>query len=154
MFKNLSYILFLLFITSFPVLSQNNLFIFATVNEKIITNYDINKEIEYLKVLNPNLTELDEKQIFNISKESLINEIIKKSEIKKFLNFEDNNSMVDDTYKNLYKRLNFNDENEFRVFLNKKSFYTDEEIKEKLKIELLWNELIYLKYNNQVKIDK
>ena len=64
MFKNLSYILFLLFITSFPVLSQNNLFIFATVNEKIITNYDINKEIEYLKVLNPNLTELDEKQIF------------------------------------------------------------------------------------------
>ena len=153
MLKNLSFAL-LLFLISFPTLSQNNLFIFATVNEKIITNYDINKEIEYLKILNPNLTELDEKQIFNISKESLINEIIKKSEIKKFLNFEDNNSMIENTYKNLYKKLNFDNESEFKIFLDEKNFYTTDEIKEKLKIEILWNELIYLKYNNQVKIDK
>ena len=27
-------------------------------------------------------------------------------------------------------------------------------LKQKLKIEILWNELIYFKYSNQVKIDK
>ena len=36
----------------------------------------------------------------------------------------------------------------------KKNNYTLEEIKEKIKIELLWNELIFLKYGNQVKINK
>ena len=38
----------------------------------------------------------EEKEIFNISKESLINEIIKKSEIKKFLEIEKENPLVND----------------------------------------------------------
>ena len=39
------------------------------------------------------------------------------------------------------------------ILLNKKS-YTINEIKEKLKIEIFWNDLIYLRYKNQVKIDE
>ena len=32
--------------------------------------------------------------------------------------------------------------------------YTSNDIKKKLEIELMWNELVYLRYGNQVKIDK
>ena len=41
---------------------SEKIFIFATVNNEIITNYDIEKEIEYLKILNPRLVELDKKK--------------------------------------------------------------------------------------------
>ena len=36
------------------------------------------------KILNPGLTEISEDKIFQLSKESLINEIIKLNEIKNF----------------------------------------------------------------------
>ena len=83
MFKKICFSLIVLVLLSTSALSEK-IFIFATVNDKIITNYDIQKEIEYLKILNPRLEELSEKEIFNISKNSLINEIIKKNEIETF----------------------------------------------------------------------
>ena len=48
------------------------------IDDKIITNYDIQNEANYLKLLNPNLKELDNENILKLSKESLIREIIKK----------------------------------------------------------------------------
>ena len=38
---------------------------------------------KYLKILNPNISKLDEKKIFRLAKDSLINELIKKSELEK-----------------------------------------------------------------------
>jgi len=154
MFRKFGFILFFFLLINNISLSKNNFFILVAVNDEIITNYDIDKEIEYLKLLNPSLSKLNEEQIFKISKDSLINEIIKNKEIKKFLKSEKNNALVNDTLKKLYKRLNFQNEKDFQNFLSEKNFYNIDEIKEKLKIEILWNELIYLKYNNQVRIDK
>ncbi len=48
------------------------------VNDEIITNIDIEKEAEYLKILNPNLSQLNNEKIKELAKISLINEIIKK----------------------------------------------------------------------------
>ena len=59
--------------------------IVAKVDNEIITNYDVKKESYYLKILNPNLKNLNDNQIFKLFKISLINEIIKKKEIEKFL---------------------------------------------------------------------
>ena len=154
MFRKFGFILFFFLLINNISLSKNNFFILATVNDEIITNYDIDKEIEYLKLLNPSLSKLNKEQIFKISKDSLINEIIKNKEIKKFLKSEENNTLVNDTLKKLYKRLNFQNEKDFQNFLSEKNSYNIDEIKEKLEIEILWNELIYLKYNNQVRIDK
>ena len=154
MFRKFGFILFFFLLINNISLSKNNFFILATVNDEIITNYDIDKEIEYLKLLNPSLSKLNKEQIFKISKDSLINEIIKNKEIKKFLKSEKNNALVNDTLKKLYKRLNFQNEKDFQNFLSEKNSYNIDEIKEKLEIEILWNELIYLKYNNQVRIDK
>ena len=51
--------------------------IFKIENE-IITNVDIKNEFKYLSALNNQLQNLDKEKIFNISKNSIIREKIKK----------------------------------------------------------------------------
>ena len=55
---------------------------------------------------------------------------------------------------NFYSKLNYKNEDEFKNFCKRKNNYSIEEIKQKIKIELFWNELIYKKYNKQVRINK
>ncbi len=145
-------IIFLFFFTS--VLAETKIYIYATVDNEIITNYDVKKESEYLKILNPNLGQIDEIKNLDLAKQSLINEIIKKKEIEKFINTEEENPFVDDHMKNLISKLNYKDQSELEKDLLLKNNYTIDQIKKKIKLELLWNELIYKKYNNQIKIDK
>ena len=134
--------------------NSNNAFISTSIDGQIITNVDIENESEYLKILNPNLNKLNDKKLLEISKESLINEIIKKNEIQKLIDFEQDNPFIKDYVKNLYSKLDFKSENEFSFYLKEKKNYSLEQIKEKIKIEVLWNELIYLKYKDQIKLDK
>ena len=88
-----------------------------------------------------------------IAKNSLINEIIKKKEIIKIFDFEDENLFVERYLKDLYIKLNINNEKHFEKMLLRNENYSLDEIKKKIKIEILWNELIYSKYVNQIKID-
>lgn len=154
MIRNIIFVITIFFFIVNNSHAKTELYIYATVNNQIITNYDIKKEALYLKILNPGLTKISEDKIFQLSKESLINEIIKLNEIKKIFNIKDENSFVKDYLKQMYTKLNFNSELEFERSLLASKNYSLNEIKQKLKIEILWNELIYLKYNNQVKIDK
>ena len=55
--------------------------------------------------------------------------------------------------KNLYTKLNLS-KSEFENFLIQKKNYTLDEIKKKLMIDILWNDLIYFKFKDQIKIDK
>ena len=151
--KKLYYYLFILILISTNAQSNSNVYIQVTVNDEIITNYDIKKEETYLKVLNPELTNLNEKRRLVIAKNSLINEIIKKSELKRVFNIEKQLPQVNDVFKDFYKRLNFKSEEEFKKTLSKNTYSIDK-IKNKLKIEILWNKLIVRKYKNQVKINK
>ncbi len=150
------YLIIILFSIFNIALAKENVFIVSTVEEQIITNHDIKKESDYLKILNPKLSQLNKDQINKIAKDSLINEIIKKNEIKKILDMEmdRDNSFVNEYLRNLYTRLKFKDESDFENFLSSSSNYSLEEIKEKIKIEVLWNELIFFKYNDQVNINK
>ena len=150
--KNIILILFLFFINS-NVLSSDEVSIKVYVDNKIITNIDIKKESEYLKILNPSLGQLKTKKINEIAKKSLINEIIKKEEIKKFLDLKRDNPLENDMLENLYQKLNIEQKSFENILLKNKS-YTINEVKDKLKIEIFWNDLIYLKYKNQIKIDK
>tara|TARA_B100000003_G_scaffold198507_1_gene203502 strand:- start:2370 stop:3305 length:936 start_codon:yes stop_codon:yes gene_type:complete len=149
------FILFFFLINSF---SDNNLYgkisIKVKVDDEIITNIDIEKEAEYLKILNPNLNNLEKEKIYNLAKNSLINEIIKKKEITKFIDINQDNQFIENYLKDLYTRLNFSNENDFKKTLEVKNNYSIDEIKHKIKLELFWNELIYSKYNKQVKIDQ
>ena len=154
MFKKIYLILLILSFSNTFAVSNNDVYIFATVNDKIITNFDIKREINYLKILNPNLSKLEEEKILELSKNSLINELIKKSELEKFFDLDKENPFADEYLKNLYLKLNFTNEKVFENALIKSNNYSINQVKKKLRIEILWNELIYKKYGNQVKIDK
>ena len=154
MIKKLLLIFFIFTLKTLPVKSSNSVSIVVLIDDKIITSHDIKNESEYLKIFNPNLEKLEEKKLLELSKNSLINEIIKKNEIDKLIDFKESNPFVDDYLKSLYLKIGIDNENQFKNFLNQKKSYSFEEIKLKIKIELMWNELIYLKYKNQIKIDK
>ena len=154
MFKKIYLIILILSFSNTFAVSNNDVYIFATVNDKIITNFDIKREINYLKILNPNLSKLEEEKILELSKNSLINELIKKSELEKFFDLDKENPFADEYLKNLYQKLNFTNEKVFENALIKSNNYSINQVKKKLRIEILWNELIYKKYGNQVKIDK
>ncbi len=145
-----------LFVFSFFLseILKANISIIANIDDEIITNHDLKKESDYLKILNPNLTQLNKNQILILAKNSLINEIIKKKEISKYINMDSENVFLDQSLKDLYTKLDFKNEDEFRIFLKQKNTFSLNEIKEKIKVELFWNELIYTRYKNQLKIDK
>ena len=146
-------IVFAILIT-FNTPSKSQVKIIVSVDDQIITNYDIQNEANYLKILNPDLNQVDSKKILEISKQSLIREIIKKKEIEKIFDFSIENPLVDEYLKSFYTKLNYNNESEFKDFILKKSDYNLDQIKQKLKIEIAWNELIYFKYSNKLNIDK
>ena len=155
MIKKILFVLLFFNLSHSYVLANNNVFIITTINDEIITNYDLQKESEYLKILNPNLNQISDVQILEIAKTSLINEIIKKKEIAKRIDLQNNkNPFVDDYLKNLYLKLNYENISEFENALLQKDIYNINQIKDKLNIELYWNDIIYNKYSNQVKIDK
>ena len=146
-----SYIIILFLVTE--SFSETKIYIKASVENEIITNYDIQKEIRYLQILNNDLKNLNESKKIEIAKNSLINEIIKKKEIIKIFDFEDENLFVERYLKDLYIKLNISNEKDFEKMLLRNENYSLDEIKKKIKIEILWNELIYSKYVNQIKID-
>lgn len=143
-----------LFFTNAEVYAKNEIYVDLTVNEKIITNFDIQKEINYLEIINPQLQALDRKQISKIAKNSLINEVIKKDELLKFFNFEKKISIIDKIYKEFYINLGYPNEEEFKKLLIEKKTYNSDEIINKMKIEFFWNRVILERYSDQVKIDK
>ncbi len=141
-------------IISFFNHANSEVYIYATINDEIITNHDIQKEQNYLTILNPDLLKLDDEKLFNLGKNSLINQIIKENEIKRVFNLNKKNPLVDEVFTNMFTKLKFDNENEFKNYLVKKNNYSLSEIKYKLKIEIYWNELIFRKYKELVKIDK
>ena len=147
------FILFFLILFSTSVFSTEKAFIQISVDKEIITNVDIKKESDYLEILNPNLSTLGEKKINQIAKKSLITEIIKNNEINKLLVSNENNELKENLLKNLYTKLNLS-KPEFENLLIQKKNYTLDEIKRKLMIDILWNDLIYFKFKDQIKIDK
>ena len=127
--------------------------IIASVNNEIITSYDLKKESNYLKILNPKLEKLEKNQITKLAKQSLIKEIIKKNELSKFIDLNEKNNFADQYFKDILLRLGYKNEIEFNNNLIKHNSYTLEEVKFKSKIEIYWNDLIFNKYNNELNID-
>ena len=81
MFKKILFSFFFLILIISKSFSNVNLTINTIINDVVITNHDIKKETAYLKKLNPDLTKIDDQEIFDIAKESLIKETIKKKEV-------------------------------------------------------------------------
>jgi len=154
MLKKILILLLIQFLLISKLSSSENITIVGKIANKIITSYDVKKEMSYLKILNSNLSNLDDKKIFEIGKNSLVNELIKKKELEKFFDLNKENPFLEKIFQNFYKDLDLENENEFKKYLSNKKTYSANEIKDKIKIEIMWNQLIYEIYNRQVSIDE
>ena len=151
--KIIFFIFFLFNIFTNIVQASNNVFIVMKVNNEIITNININEEYRYLIALNTDLKSLKKEEIFNLAKNSFLREKIKENELKKYFELNQSSKYIDQTIKNLYSSLNISSEIEFKKYLSVHNL-TIEDVKKKLEIEVLWNELIYTKFHKQIDIDE
>ncbi len=124
--------------------NSNVLEIKVKIQDEVITNLDIENEINYLIFLNPKLENLDKEKVYNIAKDSLITEIVKKNELKKFVDLNKENNLVNMIERNLLLKKNIKSKDEFKKVLNIKNLEY-KEIKKKLLIEALWNQLFIRK---------
>ena len=155
MFKLFKVVIFFFLLLSYTTktFSNDNIKIKIKINNEIVTNFDLKKEKNYLIALNPKLKELKNELQNKIAKDSIVREVIKKNEVKKYFKLNQKNEMINIFIKNLYTNLGFVDELSFENYLMQYN-WTIDEVKKKIEIESLWNQLIFDKYRNQVKIDK
>ena len=128
--------------------------ILLKIDNEIITSVDIFEEIKFLKIFNPEANNLSESELFEISKNSILRDIIKKIEI---MNFVDELKVEDKFLLSLINRKYLNIEiDTFKDFENylKKNNLNAKIIREKFTIEIMWNDLVYQKFNKKIIIDK
>ncbi len=138
--------------------SLNSLFaienkILFKVNNSIVTSVDILDEIKYLNSLNTNLESLEENKKFEIVKNSLIKEKIKEIFLKDIfkeidLDDEDFNRLAINTY----SRLGIENIDQLNLHL-KKFDIKKTNLRKKISINSFWNQIIYDKFYQSVKID-
>ena len=146
--------IYLLIIIIFQfLLGASEIRIISKVNNEIITNIDVENQINFLKVQNPNVNKLSLQELKEVSKNSLVRQIIKKKETDKFFDFEKNLNIGEKLIKQSYLEKGFNNKSEFISFL-KRNKLEYEDYKEKIVIEKLWNTLIIEKSKNKIKIDE
>jgi len=143
-------ILFIFNITNASSIESKIIYV---IENEIITNIDIKNEFKYISALNSQLKNLPKEKIFNIARESILREKIKKVEIlKNFKNLDVNEEYLDLLIKNIYNNLKINSHEEFKNYLKNYNLEI-RDIEEKIKIEALWNELIVKKYNSKININ-
>ena len=149
----------LFFVFSILVLNFQNLNslenkILFKVDNEIITTMDIFEEIKFLKAFNPEINNLKETELIEISKNSILRNIIKKIELR---NIVEELKVEDKFLSNLiiskYSKIGIDSLEKFEIYLNDKNLDI-KLIKEKFTIELIWNDYIYKKFYKKVVIDR
>ncbi len=148
------YLLTIFYLCTSQVIGLENRIIYK-VKDKIITTFDIKQEEKYLIVLNPNLKKIDQNKLKGLATDSIIKERIKEIELSKYYEikkvFDDAN--LKKIVKNLYQTVGFENEKKFKDYLKTQNLKFLS-VKRKLAIEMLWNNLIFEKFNKRVVIDK
>jgi len=128
--------------------------ILIKVENQIITSLDVDNEYNYLVALNPNIKNFEKNDIFKFSKKSILMEKIKKIEIdRNFDNPKIPEKFLNKILENIYLKIGFTNINDFKKYLIKNNIDL-ENVKNKLEIEALWNELILIKFSSKVKINE
>ena len=142
-------VLILLIISSNAFSIENK--ILVKIENQIITSLDVKNEYRYLVALSPNLKKSNKEDIIKLSKRSIIREKIKKIEIEKnFNNPEVPQQYLNQILKNVYSKIGIINLEDFKKYL-KKNNVNFQDVKDKLEIEALWNQLIFLKFSSKVK---
>ncbi len=149
-----SLIIILLFLNNLNIGFAVENKILVKVNNEIITTLDIYNQIKYMNILNPEIKNLDNQRLFEISKNSLIKEKIKKINLLKIVDkiyIDEKNFNV--IIENIYKQMKLNSIEEYKKML-KNNDLDYEYVRYKISIERLWNEMIFQKFSSKIKINK
>ena len=154
----MNFIKILLFVCLSMLITKNliafeNKILFKVDNE-VITSIDIFNQSRYLTTLNPDLKNLNNEEIFELSKNIIIREKIKKIKLERSnvnLNFSEKNLS---SYINaFYSQQGIYNLNDYESFLNSIELNYDAMI-EKLNIEIAWNRLIFEKFSSKLRINQ
>ena len=152
-FKRSIVLIFIFFSLINICYSKTQLKIILKIDNEIITSHDVEKEINYLKALNPKLGQINEDELTLVAKRSAIKELIKKKEIEKYKKLTMQNPQIEEVLDNLIQNLNLENEEQLKNYI--KNFdLSIEDLKRKIEIENEWKNLIYSRYINTVKVDK
>jgi peptidyl-prolyl cis-trans isomerase SurA len=124
------------------------------IDNEIITTIDIYHEVKFLKIFNPQINELNDDEQLVVSKNSIIRDKIKKTEILNFVKeVKVEDKFLINLLKDKYSQIEFSSMVNFENYL-KENDLNVKLIKEKFAIELIWNDLVFQKYNSKISIDK
>ncbi len=124
------------------------------VNNEIITSMDILTELKYLEIINQDFKKTTKKQAFEIAKRSLIREKIKEIELNKMLKeIKVEDEFLNNLLINYFKTINIKTILDFEKYFILRDINPNL-IKKKISIEILWNQMIYSKFKQNVKIDR
>jgi len=156
MLENKKILLFLAFIFFTFNTNLNSLEnkILIKIENQIITSLDVNNEYKYLIALNPSIKDTKKNVLIELAKRSILQEKIKKIIIEKnFNNPEISQKFLEQILKNVYSKIGITSIDEFKRYLISRNIDI-ENVKNKLEIEALWNELILIKFSSKVKINE
>ena len=128
-------ILFFLILNKNTTALENR--ILVKVDNKLITSIDIYNQSRYLTTLDPDLKKFGDNQIFELSKNILIKEKIKKIELEKQkidMDIKDEN--LNSYVNSIFKSKKIYSVSDYRDFINSMDF-NYEQMREKLVIEFL-----------------
>lgn len=152
-FKILIIISLLIFLSLNKLYAFENKILFK-VNNEVITSIDIYEEVKFLKVFNKEINELSKKELLEISKNSIVRDKIKKVEIMNYVK----ELKIEDRFllkfiKDRYSKINLNSIEDFENFLRNNNLNI-KNVREKIAIELIWNDIIFQKFSSKINIDK
>ena len=148
------FIILLLLIFNHQKLNAIENKILLKIDNEIITTIDIYEEIKFLKLFNPQVKNLSENEVLEISKNSILRNRVKKIEILKFVKeIKVNEKFLLKVIKNKYSKIGLNSLDSFENYLKKNNLNVNK-VKEKISIELIWNDIIFQKFNSMVSIDR
>ena len=108
--KKTIFLILIFFLFSNFSYSKIDLQIVMKINNHIVTNYDIEKESNYLLALNPKLNEINKKDLLKLAKKSMIKEMIRKSEILKYKEINLDNPRNQNILRNIILNLDFSNQ--------------------------------------------
>ena len=129
--------------------------IILKIDNEIITTIDVFNEITNLKFFNKDINQFKDEEIYQIAVQSITKYKIKKNEISKnFSNIKfQNENYLNQIIENTYKELNFKNLEDFKYALSKNQI-NFENFREKLITDILWNQIIFSKYSNNLVVDE
>ena len=145
-------ILFIFFLSNKNSLAIENKIILK-VNNEIITSVDVFNEAKYLKTLNKNLKNISDEEIIKLAKNSLLREKIKIIELSKYPEVSVNKEYLENIIKTIYTNLGLINKKQFLNYLSKYNIDI-KVVEQKLSNEALWNQLIFEKFKDKIKINK